>query len=166
MEDEWNEVLEAYARKEVEFLSERSEYTLTYEVTAATEELLSVVYRIDYYEPGAARPFKSMQTFNIDLTTGKEWRLKDFISLERVVECLETGEFELLNTQISKKDFQEYLSINPERLTVDEFEAYDLDSANIRDYIPGYSYRLDDHVVVCMEVAGALGDYVEVLIQR
>lgn len=166
MADEWNEILEAYAMKEVEQLDESSEYVLTYEVATATEELLSIVYRADGFEQGAAHPYRTIRTFNIDLTTGKEWRLQDFVSPKRVVECLEDGEFELINTEMDKKEFMDYLSSNMQMITVESLEAYDLDSTNIRDYIPGYSYRLDEQVVVCMEVPYALGSYMEIVIAR
>ena len=55
-EEEWNDIFEQYAKKDLEYLDgETSEYTLTYEVATATEDLLSMPVLTDV-DGGQWRP--------------------------------------------------------------------------------------------------------------
>ena len=165
-ETEWNEILESHAMEDVEYLDEDAEYSLTYEVATSTEELLCIVYRVNGYEPGAAHPYSYIQTFNIDLNSGKEVRLSDFVDIGNLLRCLTSGTgFELVNTELSVKDFQEYLTTSPDMLTKEYFENFDLNFMDPNAHPMGYSYKKDGSVIVCMEVNHAMGDFVEVKIR-
>lgn len=162
MEEEWNEIFENYALKDLEYLDEEAEYNLRYEVATATEELLSIVYRVGSYEPGAAHPYAYIQTFNIDLNSGKEVRLADFIDPQKVADCLASEKgYELINTDLKQMSFREFLRTTPDMLTAEYFEEFDLDSTKPDQYPAGYSYKKDGFIVVCMEVNHALGDFLE-----
>ena len=162
-ETEWNEILERYARKDLDYLDAEAEYTLTYEVATATEELLSIVYRIGGYETGAAHPYSYIETFNIDLNSGKEVRLADFIDTGRVVECLTSGNgYEIVDGGPDKESLQEYINTCPDMLTREYFDNFDLNFAAPDAYPVGYSYKKDDAVIICLEVNHALGDFVEI----
>ncbi len=164
VQDEWNQVFAEYARQNAKNLSEGTSLTLTYEAATSTEELLSIVYRVEVSEPGAAHPYRYIETFNIDMMNGQMIRLTDYLSAAQVVECLtQTMNFEPVNTQISKEEIEDYLGMYPEELTEEYFSNFDLNAADPSAVPYGYSYKKEDHVVVCLEVPHALGDFVELM---
>ena len=163
-EEEWNDIFEQYAKKDLEYLDgETSEYTLTYEVATATEDLLSIVYRVSAYEQGAAHPYSYIETFNIDMTSGDGLRLSDFVNTYNVVGAFtkENG-YTLVNTELDVKDFQEFVNTSEDLVETDYFEEFDIDYANPDAYPNGYSYKKDGKIILCIEVPHALGDFVEV----
>ena len=165
VQDEWNQIFAEYARKNTEGLSEGASLTLTYEVATSTEELLSIVYRAEVYEPEAAHPYRYIETFNVDMMNGQMIRLTDYISAAEVVECLtQTKDFTVLGGEAAKEDVEGYLDMSPEALTEEYFSNFDWNSMDPSAVPFGYSYKKDGQVVVCLEVPHALGDFIELQI--
>ncbi len=160
---QWNENIREAATanyREEEVL----EYSVKYEITTQNAGMVSVILRGDCNYKGAAHPYQFKSTFNFDLTTGKNKRLKEYADIEEIAKCLEGGYgYKILNEGIEKEDLTAYLTDG----FIDDYakllQDYDYDFSN-KNLIPtGFSYIKEDQtLVLVLEVNHAMGDYLEI----
>ena len=144
-----------------------TEYTLQYEITSQNAGVVSMVLRGNCNYAGAAYPYDFESTFNFDLTTGKNLRLKDYGNIEELADYLKNGYgYRTLNEDIPKEEIDAYLQQD----FTEDYEAllenYDYDLSNTNLIPTGYSYIKDDQtLVLVIEVNHAMGDYLEIMIE-
>lgn len=163
---QWNENIQEAATsnyKEEEVL----EYSVKYEITTQNAGMISMILRGDCNYEGAAHPYQFKSTFNFDLTTGKNKRLKDYANIEELAKYLKDGYgYKILKEGIKNEDLTAYLTDG----FIDDYakllQDYDYDFLN-KNLIPtGFSYIKDDQtLVLVVEVNHAMGDYLEIEIE-
>ncbi len=137
-------------------------YGLGYQVATQGTGILSVIFRGYCNYEGAAHPTNLIRTMNLDLTTGKNLRLKDYADMARIVSGLETASgYEIISEGVDMADFSAFLNngyVTDYAMTLLD---YDVDWNN-QELIPaGYSAIRNNHVVLFVEAEHAMGDYVE-----
>lgn len=137
-------------------------YRLGYQVATHGTGILSVIFRGYCNYEGAAHPTNLIRTMNLDLTTGKNLRLKDYADMARIVSGLETASgYEIISEGVDMADFSAFLNngyVTDYAMTLLD---YDVDWNN-QELIPaGYSAIRNNHVVLFVEAEHAMGDYVE-----
>ena len=103
-----------------------------------------------------------IRTMNLDLTTGRNLRLKDYADMAQIVSGLETASgYEIISEGVDMADFSAFLNngyVTDYAMTLLD---YDVDWNN-QELIPaGYSAIRNNHVVLFVEAEHAMGDYVE-----
>ena len=136
-------------------------YRLGYQVATHGTGILSVIFRGYCNYEGAAHPTNLIRTMNLDLTTGKNLRLKDYADMARIVSGLETASgYEIISEGVDMADFSAFLNngyVTDYAMTLLD---YDVDWNN-QELIPaGYSAIRNNHVVLFVEAEHAMGDYV------
>lgn len=143
------------------------EYSLNYEITTQNAGMISMILRGNCNYKDAAHPYQFKSTFNFDLTTGKNKRLKEYANIEELAKCLEGGYgYKILSEGIKKEDLTAYLAdgfIDDYAKLLQDFD-YDFSNKNL---IPtGFSYIKDDQtLVLVVEVNHTMGDYLEIEIE-
>lgn len=137
-------------------------YGLGYQVATQGTGILSVIFRGYCNYEGAAHPTNLIRTMNLDLTTGKNLRLKDYADMAQIVSGLETASgYEIISEGVDMADFSAFLNngyVTDYAMTLLD---YDVDWNN-QELIPaGYSAIRNNHVVLFVEAEHAMGDYVE-----
>jgi hypothetical protein len=137
-------------------------YRLGYQVATQGTGILSVIFRGYCNYEGAAHPTNLIRTMNLDLTTGRNLRLKDYADMARIVSGLETASgYEIISEGVDMADFSAFLNngyVTDYAMTLLD---YDVDWNN-QELIPaGYSAIRNNHVVLFVEAEHAMGDYVE-----
>lgn len=137
-------------------------YRLGYQVATQGTGILSVIFRGYCNYEGAAHPSNLIRTMNLDLTTGKNLRLKDYADMAQIVSGLETASgYEIISEGVDLADFSAFLNngyVTDYAMTLLD---YDVDWNN-QELIPaGYSAIRNNHVVLFVEAEHAMGDYVE-----
>lgn len=137
-------------------------YGLGYQVATQGTGILSVIFRGYCNYEGAAHPTNLIRTMNLDLTTGKNLRLKDYADMAQIVSGLETASgYEIISEGVDLEDFSAFLNngyVTDYAMTLLD---YDVDWNN-QELIPaGYSAIRNNHVVLFVEAEHAMGDYVE-----
>ncbi len=137
-------------------------YGLGYQVATQGTGILSVIFRGYCNYEGAAHPTNLIRTMNLDLTTGRNLRLKDYADMAQIVSGLETaGGYEIISEGVDMADFSAFLNngyVTDYAMTLLD---YDVDWNN-QELIPaGYSAIRNNHVVLFVEAEHAMGDYVE-----
>jgi len=137
-------------------------YGLGYQVATQGTGILSVIFRGYCNYKGAAHPTNLIRTMNLDLTTGRNLRLKDYADMAQIVSGLETASgYEIISEGVDMADFSAFLNngyVTDYAMTLLD---YDVDWNN-QELIPaGYSAIRNNHVVLFVEAEHAMGDYVE-----
>lgn len=137
-------------------------YGLGYQVATQGTGILSVIFRGYCNYEGAAHPTNLIRTMNLNLTTGKNLRLKDYADMAQIVSGLETASgYEIISEGVDMADFSAFLNngyVTDYAMTLLD---YDVDWNN-QELIPaGYSAIRNNHVVLFVEAEHAMGDYVE-----
>lgn len=137
-------------------------YGLGYQVATQGTGILSVIFRGYCNYEGAAHPTNLIRTMNLDLTTGRNLRLKDYADMAQIVSGLETASgYEIISEGVDMADFSAFLNngyVTDYAMTLLD---YDVDWNN-QELIPaGYSAIRNNHVVLFVEAEHAMGDYVE-----
>lgn len=137
-------------------------YGLGYQVATQGTGILSVIFRGYCNYEGAAHPTILIRTMNLDLTTGRNLRLKDYADMAQIVSGLETASgYEIISEGVDMADFSAFLNngyVTDYAMTLLD---YDVDWNN-QELIPaGYSAIRNNHVVLFVEAEHAMGDYVE-----
>ena len=137
-------------------------YGLGYQVATQGTGILSVIFRGYCNYEGAAHPTNLIRTMNLDLTTGRNLRLKDYADMAQIVSGLETASgYEIISEGEDMADFSAFLNngyVTDYAMTLLD---YDVDWNN-QELIPaGYSAIRNNHVVLFVEAEHAMGDYVE-----
>ncbi len=137
-------------------------YGLGYQVATQGTGILSVIFRGYCNYEGAAHPTNLIRTMNLDLTTGRNLRLKDYADMAQIVSGLETASgYEIISEGVDMADFSAFLNngyVTDYAMTLLD---YDVDWDN-QELIPaGYSAIRNNHVVLFVEAEHAMGDYVE-----
>ena len=139
-----------------------SAYELQYETATQGTGILSVIFRGYCNYEGTAHPSNLIRTVNLDLTTGKNLRLKDYADMAQIVSGLETGSgYEILSEGVDSADFSAFLNngyVTDYAMTLLD---YDVDWNNLSLIPTGYSAIRNNHVVLFVEAEHAMGDYVE-----
>lgn len=138
-------------------------YEASTEIATQGSGILSFVCRGYEEYQGAAHPSQFVKTMNIDMSNGKNVRLKDYADLETIVSNLElaTG-YTIMGGEVDPDDFSAFLNngyVTDYAMTLLDF---DIDFGQTEYIQTGYSYIKDNHPVLCIEVEHAMGDYVEV----
>ncbi|MDD2971422.1 MAG: hypothetical protein PHE02_04735 [Lachnospiraceae bacterium] len=162
----WNESIKEAAisnYKEAGIL----EYTLDYEIATQNAGMVSIVLRGNCNYAGAAYPYAFESTFNFDLSTGKNLRLKEYRDVDELADYLENGYgYHILRTDVADEDLHQYLAEDFTEDYVTLLDNYDYDISNSNLIPTGYSYIKDDQtLVLVLEVNHAMGDYLEVEIE-
>ena len=137
-------------------------YGLGYQVATQGTGILSVIFRGYCNYEGAAHPTNLIRTMNLDLTTGRNLRLKDYADMAQIVSGLETASgYEIISEGVDMADFSAFLNngyVTDYAMTLLD---YDVDWNN-QELIPaGYSAIRNNHVVLFVEAEHAMGGYVE-----
>lgn len=142
-------------------------YTVEYEIATLDVELVSIVFRGTCNYENAAYPFNFAKTINIDLKTGNSKRLSEYADIDAIVKRIQEGSgFTILSEGITAEDLANYM----QNEYVEDFSIllfdYDYDNNN-KSLIPtGYSYIKENKPVLVINVMHAMGDYVEVQIDK
>ena len=163
---QWNASIKDAAMQDYQE-STITEYTMTYEITTQNAGMVSMILRGHCNYEGAAYPTTIKSTFNFDLTTGKNKRLKDYGNLEELADALQNGYgYKMLQEGITREDLTTYLSEGFIEDYQTLLQSYDYDLSN-KNLIPtGFSYiKNGEKLVLVVEVNHALGDYQEIEIE-
>lgn len=142
-------------------------HEMRYETATKGSGMVSFIFRGTEYYENSAHPNNIVKTLNIELSTGKSIRLKDYSDIADVVSCLELADgYSVKNDGVDMADFSAFLnngSVTDYAMTLLDF---DIDFENM-DLIPaGYSAVRDNHLVLFIEAEHAMGDYVEVIFDK
>ena len=86
-------------------------YGLGYQVATQGTGILSVIFRGYCNYEGAAHPTNLIRTMNLDLTTGRNLRLKDYADMAQIVSGLETASgYEIISEGVDMADFSAFLN--------------------------------------------------------
>ena len=141
-----------------------SSYEIEYEIATQGSGVLSVILRGYYNTDNQAYPVQFVKTFNIDMTTGKNLRFKDYADVAKVVSCLEQDYgYEILSEGVEMSDFSAFLNngyMTDYAITLLDF---DVDFSTSQLQPSGYSCIKDNKVVLFIETEHAMGDYAEIM---
>ncbi len=161
--EEWNESIRTAATSNYRE-GEVQEYSVKYEITTQNAGMVSMILRGTCNYKGTPHPFQFKSTFNFDLTTGENKRLKDYADIEEVAKYLKEGfGYTILSEGVTKEDLTAYLSRGALEDYTKILQDYDYDFLNKNLTPTGYSYIKEDQtLVLVIEVNHAMGDYLEI----
>lgn len=158
IEDKWNKIIEDRINSDLELLTDRDQYNLSYEVASDGEDELSIKLIGDCYYDGAAQPFNFIYTYNISLTTGESKRLCDQIDINKLANNIYNDRGFTIETD-NKEEFMDYIysAFDNEELLAEMLVNFDyLEDGEVPF---GYSFFEDGKLHLCIEVPHDLGDY-------
>ena len=141
-----------------------SAFEYSYEIASAGKGVVSFVFRGYVNYEGSAYPVNTVKTLNINLLTGENIRLTDYVDVAAVVSALETDMgYEVVTEGVTKEDFSAYLNngyVTDYAITMLD---YDMDLQNLEFSPIGFSCIRDNHLVLFVEAEHTMGDYVEII---
>ncbi len=171
-QNEVNFLISDFVEKKVEELSANTEYTLQYQITEQTGEMISILWKGTMNSPDAMYPSGVLYTLTLDLINNKIWSLHDLEDLAEVTDSLIEGSdlpmYDMEGERISK-DWQSavenYLSGYEDKELLEELNQFDL-SAEQKYEPSGFSYFENGKLHICISVPHALGDYIDIVPDR
>lgn len=142
-------------------------YSLDYEITTQNAGMVSMILRGSCNYEGAAYPYDFKSTFNFNLSSGKNLRLKEYRNVEDLAELLQNGNgYKILGSNVTNEEFNQYMQKDSKEEYKKLLESFDYDLSNSNLIPTGYSYIKDDQtLVLVIEVNHALGDSLELEIE-
>lgn len=140
---------------------------LHYEVAYQDGNFVSLLFKGEVHPADGSNASRYLVTLNLDLETGSNRRLKDYVDIAHVIDCLElsTGYEVVGEAQVTKEEFADFITTGG----IEDFAFllldYDMDLNNASFVPAGYTYLSEDEkTVIVMTVPNRMGDYVEIQI--
>lgn len=163
LQNSMNQAIEQEVKSDIT-MEGLSAYELNYEIATQGKGVFSVILRGYYNRNNQAYPVLFVKTFNLDMTTGKNLRLKDYADVAKVVSCLEQDYgYEILSEGVEMSDFSAFLNNGYMTDYAITLLDYDVDFAANQLEPVGYSCIRDNRLVLFIETEHAMGDYVELV---
>ena len=165
IQEKWNEIISGHAKKALEDAEEGSSLEVGYSVKTMNDQLLSILIEGYYSTPDGAYPTRFRYTYNIDISSGESVRLAYYQSPDELAEALLAGEGYTVEGELGQ-ELKERLSIlygTAEQLAD---VLRDFDYGDNRETPSGFSYQENGQTHLCIEVPHALGDNVDVVLDR
>ena len=163
LQNSMNQAIEQEVKSDIT-MEGLSAYELNYEIATQGKGVFSVILRGYYNRNNQAYPVQFVKTFNLDMTTGKNLRLKDYADVAKVVSCLEQDYgYEILSEGVEMSDFSAFLNNGYMTDYAITLLDYDVDFAANQLETVGYSCIRDNRLVLFIETEHAMGDYVELV---
>lgn len=163
LQNSMNQAIEQEVKSDIT-MEGLSAYELNYEIATQGKGVFSVILRGYYNRNNQAYPVQFVKTFNLDMTTGKNLRLKDYADVAKVVSCLEQDYgYEILSEGVEMSDFSAFLNNGYMTDYAITLLDYDVDFAANQLEPVGYSCIRDNRLVLFIETEHAMGDYVELV---
>ena len=156
LENECNNILKNSLLERKQHHSARDVLTADFEITASTDEFLSILTTIQIIPDGAATPYYLFQSLNVDLANGKIVRLCDNYSANQL--AIDFSAQWVLSTPNGRTaDAAEALTTLSHKELAAKFSKCDVKPGEI--YAEGCSFVRDDQTYVYIPINHALGDY-------
>lgn len=166
IETKVNEVIE----KRIDTIISENNYStvgLEFEIANIENELLSLVFYGEGYGDEMAYPVRFCYTYNFDMLTGEVLTLEDLMPIEDAVEMMRFGlGYEMEKPMIEKEDFSQYIEMNKPEGMLEELKQFDFREQDTQEQPLGYSYQSGEDIYLVVLVPHALGDYVQVKLNR
>jgi hypothetical protein len=156
--EKWNRIIEDRIANDLELLSEKDIYNLSYEVASCNEEQVSLKLKGNCYYDGAEQPYHFIYTYNISLTTGESIRLIDQTDVKRLASNVYNNTGFQIEADVNE-EFIEYIhsAFENEELLAEMLCNFDYCEEGEQPY--GYSFYENNKLYLCIEVPHDLGDY-------
>ncbi len=169
---EVNQMISEFVLQKAGELSFKTEYSLEYQVTEQTNEMISILWKGIMNSPEAMYPNGILYTLTLDLNENKILSLRDLEDLDEVtdslIECADLPMYDMNGERISKdwqSEIEAYLSEYKHKKLLEELKQFDLSVD--KEYEPaGYSYFENGKLHICISVPHALGDYIDIVPDR
>lgn len=165
IQNKWNEIISGHAEKALEDAEEGSSLEVSYEIKTMNDQLLSILIEGRYDSMDEAGPARFCYTYNIDMLSGESVRLAYYRDPDELAEALLAGEGYTVEGE-SGEELKERLSIlygTAEQLAD---VLRDFDYGDNRETPSGFSYQENGRTHLCIEVPHALGDCVDVELDK
>ncbi len=164
MMDRFNQQIKSFIDQKMNAHGEGTEI-VHYEIAYQDGDFVSVIFRGECNSIDVANYRRYLATFNFDLKTGSNRRLKDYVDIGHVIDCLELSMgYELCGeAKITLEEFQEYVAMGGCEDFAFLLPDYDFDG-NSPSFVPvGFTYLAEDEKpVIVMSIPAEMGSYVEI----
>ncbi len=165
IQKKWNEIISGHAKRALEDAEEGRSLEVSYEIKTMNDQLLSILIEGRYSSMDESCPARFCYTYNIDMLSGESVRLAYYRDPDELAEALLAGEGYTVEGE-SGEELKERLSIlygTTEQLAD---VLRDFDYGDNRETPGGFSYQENGRTHLCIEVPHALGDCVDVELDK
>ena len=166
IQSKWNNIIKEKVEAGMNNIGSKDKYVLSYKVKTQNENIISILMLGEITTKATENEvYPFMYTYNIDIATGNNIRLKDKTDTEKIAKNLMNGrKYSLKGVEDSV--FREYLNLFYKN-NKEIFDALNnFDFGENMEYVPGYSYYENGKTYLCMNVNHNLGDYIEILVDN
>lgn len=142
-------------------------YEMQYETATRGTGIFSVVFRGSRRQENQSYAVRFAKTLNIDMTTGKNLRLKDYADVAEIVSCLEQDYgYGIVSENVERADFSAFMNNGYMTDYAITLLDYDVDLETSQMEPAGYSCIRDNKVVLFIETEHSMGDYAEIVFEN
>ena len=163
LQAKWNDAIKAVVLADVDTPQEAEQwesYSIDYKIGTCDTEIVSYVFTCTSKAKDASEETVSSFALTFDMVNRKNVRLSDWVESEEIADKLaEEGDYKISGSNVDREAFDEfYKADRPTRQEyADSFAEYDYDLDH-PDQIPeGYSYIMDDKLIVIVKLPEELG---------
>lgn len=174
----WNDFFQKDAQKTADELEEGSVISCTWETVSGSARIISLIKRTELTTPDGAYPTVSLETYNIDSSTGKSVRLFQLCDVNAIAKDLADGNLVNITapdgtdvteqvTMVMLLELHSQFTFGPgssdtQTALARLLNKVDYDGENA---VSGYSYWKDGVLHLVFSYQHAVGDYIDIQIK-